>query len=160
MKKILTLAILHKHPQILLGMKKRGFGLGRWNGFGGKVEDGESIEAAAKREIEEEAGIEVLKLSKRGILDFEYQTGSKTLEVHIFSIDSYEGEPKETEEMKPQWFHISEIPFNKMWPDDTHWLPLFLDGKIFKGRFLFDRPSDTEYSSEILEKELFEVKSF
>ena len=159
MKKILTLAIAHKHPKILFGMKKRVFGSGRWNVFGGKLEEGESIEEAAKREIEEEAGIKVLSLSKRGILDFEYQTGSKTLEVHIFSIDSYEGEPKESEEMKPQWFDISELPFDKMWPDDTYWLPFFLGGKKFKGRFLFDRPSDAEYSSKILEKELFEVGS-
>ena len=35
--------------QILLGMKKRGFGSGKWNGFGGKVEPNETIEEAAKR---------------------------------------------------------------------------------------------------------------
>lgn len=33
--------------RVLLGMKKRGFGMGKYNGFGGKVEPGESIEAAA-----------------------------------------------------------------------------------------------------------------
>ncbi|CAN0505072.1 unnamed protein product, partial [Ectocarpus sp. 12 AP-2014] len=33
--------------EILLGMKKRGFGEGKWNGFGGKVESGESVEEAA-----------------------------------------------------------------------------------------------------------------
>jgi hypothetical protein len=37
MKKILTLTIIYQHPRVLLGMKKRGFGAGRWNGFGGKV---------------------------------------------------------------------------------------------------------------------------
>lgn len=35
--------------QILLGMKKRGLGSGKWNGFGGKVEPNETIEEAAKR---------------------------------------------------------------------------------------------------------------
>jgi 8-oxo-dGTP pyrophosphatase MutT (NUDIX family) len=35
-------------------MKKRGFGEGRWNGVGGKVEPGESIEAALIREAKEE----------------------------------------------------------------------------------------------------------
>jgi 8-oxo-dGTP pyrophosphatase MutT (NUDIX family) len=35
--------------EILLGMKKRGFGAGKWNGFGGKLEENESNEAAAKR---------------------------------------------------------------------------------------------------------------
>lgn len=34
---------------VLLGMKKRGFGAGKWNGFGGKVQPGETIEEAARR---------------------------------------------------------------------------------------------------------------
>lgn len=47
--KILTLVLVHNAKQVLLGMKKRGFGVGRWNGFGGKVEQNESIVEAAKR---------------------------------------------------------------------------------------------------------------
>jgi 8-oxo-dGTP diphosphatase/2-hydroxy-dATP diphosphatase len=43
--------------RILLGMKKRGFGMGKWNGFGGKVEPAETVEDAALRELEEEAGL-------------------------------------------------------------------------------------------------------
>jgi 8-oxo-dGTP diphosphatase/2-hydroxy-dATP diphosphatase len=44
-----------------------------------------------------------------------------------------------------------------MWPDDVHWMPLFLEGKKFKGKFLFDRPSDKDHRSRILERELQEV---
>lgn len=47
--KILTLVLVHDATKVLLGMKKRGFGVGRWNGFGGKVEPNETIEEAAKR---------------------------------------------------------------------------------------------------------------
>jgi 8-oxo-dGTP diphosphatase/2-hydroxy-dATP diphosphatase len=47
--KLYTLAFVLDAGKILLGMKKRGFGVGRWNGFGGKVDPGESIEGAAKR---------------------------------------------------------------------------------------------------------------
>jgi 8-oxo-dGTP diphosphatase/2-hydroxy-dATP diphosphatase len=56
-KILLTLALLEKGNKILLGMKKRGFGVGRWNGFGGKVKEGEKIEEAVKRELKEEIGI-------------------------------------------------------------------------------------------------------
>ena len=49
MKKLLTLVLVTRPNQVLLGMKKRGFGMGRWNGFGGKVEKGETILEAAKR---------------------------------------------------------------------------------------------------------------
>ena len=47
--KLLTLVMIMKNNQILLGMKKRGFGVNRWNGFGGKLQPGESILDAAKR---------------------------------------------------------------------------------------------------------------
>ena len=69
-KKIFTLCIIHQHPKVLLGMKKRGFGAGRWNGFGGKVKDGESIKEAAKREVVEEVGLKVKELEKMGIINF------------------------------------------------------------------------------------------
>jgi 8-oxo-dGTP diphosphatase / 2-hydroxy-dATP diphosphatase len=42
---------VNNHREILLGMKKRGFGAGKWNGFGGKLEENESNEDAAKRFI-------------------------------------------------------------------------------------------------------------
>ena len=36
----LTLTLITKDNQILLGLKKRGFGMGKYNGFGGKLEPG------------------------------------------------------------------------------------------------------------------------
>ena len=38
-------------------MKKRGFGVGKINGVGGKVGKGETIETAAVREAHEEVGV-------------------------------------------------------------------------------------------------------
>ena len=55
-KKLLTLVFLREGEKVLLGMKKRGFGEGKWNGFGGKVEAGETIIEAAAREVKEECG--------------------------------------------------------------------------------------------------------
>src|SRR3990167_5103320 len=120
MKKITTLCIIHQHPNVLLGMKKRGFGAGRWNGFGGKVSLGETIEDAAKREIQEEAGIEAVNLHKIGVIDFEFKGNPEILQVHVFKSDNFSGKPTESEEMKPKWFHVNEIPFKEMWPDDVH----------------------------------------
>ena len=49
-----NLCYLFNENKILLGLKKRGFGKGKWNGYGGKKEDGETIEEAVVREIYEE----------------------------------------------------------------------------------------------------------
>ncbi len=153
MKKPLTLCLIYEHPRILLGMKKRGFGAGRWNGFGGKLEENESLENGAKRELQEEAGITAAALEKCGVLEFEFKTNGEIFEVHVFRIKNFIGTPRESEEMKPQWFDVTDIPYNEMWPDDRFWLPLFLEGKKFKGRFFFGE-NDT-----ILEHELSEIEN-
>jgi 8-oxo-dGTP diphosphatase/2-hydroxy-dATP diphosphatase len=147
-KRILTLCIIHKDSKILLGMKKRGFGAGFWNGFGGKVKEGEPIEEAAKRETKEEVGVVPLDLKKMGILRFQFKGEPEILEVHVFSCSNFEGEIKETEEMKPKWFKIEEIPFDQMWPDDKYWLPLLLDGKNFRGKFYFEGRKLSDYQIE------------
>lgn len=154
MSKKLTLCLVYDHPKLLLGFKKRGFGQGRWNGFGGKVEEKETIEEAAKREVMEEIGIKVEKIEKKGILDFEFQDAQESLQVHIFHVTRFSGNPIESEEMKPEWFDIEKIPFEKMWSDDEYWLPLFLKGKKFKGKFLFNNVK----SNKIISSELEEVE--
>ncbi len=139
MKKELTLLIIQKDNKILLGIKKRGFGMGKWNGFGGKVEKDETIEDGARRELFEEAGISVNSIEKIGVLNFIWEhKKEEALEVNIFKATDFVGEPQETEEMKPQWFSITEIPFEKMWADDKYWMQLFLNNKKFEGKFIFD----------------------
>jgi len=148
----MTLCIIHQHPKVLLGMKKCGFGSGRWNGFGGKVLEGEEIEDAARRELSEEAGVEVGNIEKYGVIDFEFDGNPEILEVHIFKAGDFVGEPKESDEMRPQWFFVDEIPFKEMWPDDIYWVPLFLKGRKFKGKFKFGK------GDSILEKDIVLVK--
>ncbi|MDD5433070.1 MAG: 8-oxo-dGTP diphosphatase [Candidatus Pacebacteria bacterium] len=148
----MTLCVIHQHPKVLLAMKKRGFGQGRWNGLGGKVQDGETIEQAANREAFEEANIKLGELQKMGVIEFSWKTKPDILQVHIFKAESFWGIPTETEEMKPAWFDVNQIPYSKMWQDDIYWMPLFLENQKFLGKFVFDDQDN------ILEKELNEVK--
>jgi len=137
MKKVCTLCLVVDSNKVLLGMKKRGWGEGKWNGFGGKVEENEGIVEGAKRELLEESGVRAKAMDLKGIVEFEYLDDDKTLEVHIFKVSDYEGSPAESEEMRPQWFDVHQIPFEQMWPDDFFWLPLFLKDKNFRGKFVF-----------------------
>lgn len=134
---ILTLCLIYRDEKILLGMKKRGFGAGRWNGFGGKVKPSELYDAAAIREVHEEARILPLDLQKRGELIFQIEKDDATHHVHLYSASLFEGSPRETEEMSPQWFSFDEIPYKSMWSDDKFWLPLILAGKNILGKFTF-----------------------
>lgn len=151
MIKKFTLCIIRDDSKVLLGMKKRGFGVGRWNGFGGKVDPGESVEEAAIRELREEVGITVASVEQLGKINFEFKNDPVTLEVNIFKADNFQGELIESEEMRPQWFPINEIPFDQMWPDDKYWIPLFLEDKKFLGKFVFEgQDKILDYKLEII----------
>lgn len=153
MTKLMTLCLVREPSRVLLGMKKRGFGAGRWNGFGGKVESNENITAAAARELQEESGLTAEQMELVGVINFEFAAKpGEVLAVHIFKVTKTNGDLVETEEMKPQWFSLDQIPFDVMWPDDRHWVPLFLADKKFTGRFLFGA------KDVILEQELITVE--
>lgn len=139
LKKVLTLAYLLNEQEICLALKKRGFGEGNWNGYGGKLEPGESIEAAAVREIHEESRVHVSldALEKVSIIDFRFADGTH-LEVHCFFVRTWTGTPEETDEMKPGWFAYHAIPYERMWADDPHWLPRALLGEKLQGEVFFN----------------------
>jgi 8-oxo-dGTP diphosphatase len=130
-----------KDNQILLALKKRGFGIGKWNGYGGKPEGGEDLLSCAVRETAEEIGVQIEKadLNHLGRLEFYFTDNpSWNQEVNIFKVHKWNGEPVETDEMRPQWFDFDKIPFEQMWLEDKHWIPKFLAGKKFEGKFNYN----------------------
>ncbi len=137
--KLVTLLFLLKDDQILLAMKKRRYGAGKWNGVGGKADPGETALQAAIRECEEEIGVTPLKPKHVGHIRFYDQSDPNFgHDCHIFTATSWQGDPVETEEMRPQWFNVNDIPYADMWPDDEYWLPLLLQGKLFEGSITTD----------------------
>ncbi|MBT4022611.1 8-oxo-dGTP diphosphatase [archaeon] len=124
-------------------MKKTGFGKGKYLGIGGKVEEGETIEQAAIREVQEEIGVVVKNIKKVGTLNFYFPFVEKpqkwNQKVHIFITENWEGEIIESEEMKPSWFNKKELPFDSMWSDAPYWTPLILDNKKIHAEFMFNK---------------------
>lgn len=135
-----SLLFLRKDNDILLAMKKRGFGSDRYNGVGGKIEPGETIEQALVRECREEITVIPMHYWKVAEHDFLQTEGDEPwrMYVHVYLCDEWEGEPHETEEMAPEWFAIEDIPYDNMWEDDTYWLPQVLAGNKVYGEFTFD----------------------
>lgn len=124
--------------EICLAMKKRGFGKGRWNGVGGKVEKGETIEQAAAREAKEEISVSIAALTKVAELAFMFPHNPAFDQlVHVYLTDTWDGAPSESEEMDPRWYPVGDIPFGSMWPDDEFWLPIVVAGSKVRGSFTF-----------------------
>lgn len=139
--------------EVCLAMKKRGFGEGKWNGVGGKLEAGETPHQAAVREAEEEMGIFVESSKKVGEIEFSFcHKPEWNLRVHMFICDKWKNEPGESDEMSsPQWFSVSDIPYGGMWVDDQVWLPRVLAGEYIQGAFTLDE------KEQIIEQQLHEV---
>lgn len=139
-----TLVFPVRAGSVLLGLGKKGYNKGLWNGYGGKVEGSDtSVRHTAVRELEE-VGLTVKQADLRyyGYMTFVWesevpglgvQTARKVV-VHMYSVASWQAEPRESGAMTtPTWFSVMELPFNSMPPDTTTWLPLVFAGKKFTG---------------------------
>jgi len=148
-----TLCFLRKDGHLLLGMKKRDFGKGKWNGIGGKVEGDEGSTTAAVRELKEEIGVDCQEGNLKQVATLEFRSENKELEwdVDVFFVTTWSGEPAESDEIIPQWFDESKLPFDDMWPDDRLWFPCLLSGKVIVGKFTLDAKGKEILSHEIAE---------
>jgi len=113
--------------QLCLGeIKKEGFSKGFYNGFGGKVGDkikDETVESGLVREAMEEFSITLREFSKKAIVNFYSQDKTNPdVTTHVFFVKSWLGSPSESEEIKPEWFDLDKIPYDKMWASDKYWL--------------------------------------
>lgn len=71
--------------------------------------------------------------------------------MHVYFVEEWEGEPRESEEMMPEWFNAESIPYSQMWPDDKFWLPQVMQGKKVEAYFKLDK------NNNILAQEVKEV---
>ena len=143
--------------QILLALKKRGHGEGKWNGVGGKILPGETSEAAACREAKEEIGVTVRNMEKVAeIVFFNPPVPGKDVDFTcaVYFADTWDSEPQESEEMLPAWYAIDQLPFEKMWVDDPFWLPRVIGGERIRGMVRIDA------NNKIIEKQFDAVPHF
>ena len=128
------------HTEVLLGYKKRGFGMGKLAGIGGKVELDETIVAAACRELSEEIDVTAAEadLQPMGSIRFRFPSQPAWDQVvHLFVATRWQGTPQESDEMRPAWYTIDALPFAQMWDDNRYWLPLILAGQVLQAEFTF-----------------------
>lgn len=137
--------------EVLLGRKKRGLGVSKFVGLGGKLRPGEHPRTAAVREIGEEARLIVDpgQLQHVGLLSYIF-SGNPSLsqESWVYLCRNWVGEPAESDEIAPQWHPSRELPFDRMWSDASHWLPQALHGTFTRASYVFAEDMHTVISSD------------
>ena len=127
-----TVCFLIKHGRINLPVKKLEIGAGFRNGYGGKIQTGETPAECAAREVLEEGRIKTWPQDVRRIAllrcHHRTETDEKSLWiVHVFETGFWLGKPKETAEMgPPEWFPTDALPIHELMLDDRIWLPRVL----------------------------------
>jgi 8-oxo-dGTP diphosphatase len=128
--------------------------LGKYNGLGGKVEPDEDVVAGLRREIREEAGLEVDRIQLRGTISWPgFGKHGEDWFGFIFRIDNFRGSPHtQNEEGSLAWVPVSrvlnlELP---LWEGDRYFLPLVFgdDPRQFHGVMPYaqGRPTAWHYS--------------
>ncbi len=147
-----VICYLRRGDDFLLLLKASGrFGGGFWNAPGGKIDEGESPEDAAKREVFEETGLTIIRLEKMGFLEFFFGPGKSRPDwtAEVFVSCDFLGEQRESKEGRLEWFSREKLPMDQMWEDDRYWLPLLVEGVKFHGRFEFTADSKKLIRHEI-----------
>ncbi|AJT40653.1 8-oxo-dGTP diphosphatase [Psychromicrobium lacuslunae] len=145
-----TLVFLLRSGEVLLGLKKTGFGTGKVVGIGGHLETGESARDAAVREVFEETSVRVQSadLYYRGSVRFRFPAMPDwDMDTEVFSALNWQGEPQESAEIAPRWHRLDALPLTQMWQDAEHWLPLMLsypEGEQITQRFIVRMATDNE----------------
>lgn len=139
---------------VCLAMRKQGGRKGRYNGIDAVVGGNETLESAVRRSAEEEVGVTVDTIVKRGEISFIFPHDPSSDQLfHIFVSEKFIGEPSASDAMDPSWLSTSYIPYSEMWQDVIFWLPHVLEGKNVVGRFVFGE------GDIILEKEVEVVET-
>ncbi len=158
-----TVCFCVRGGNVLLALKKRGFGKNWLNGYGGKVKETDrTIETSLVRELREEAKIEAREqdLNQVGHIIFTFND-TPTVDCRIFLLEEWKGDPKETEEMgTPEWYPIDELPKDRMWKGDRLWVPRILNGESLSGRVDYlvdenDKDKPPEVAGYIFTPEIF-----
>ena len=107
-------AIIHREGACLATQRGYGEFEGMWEFPGGKIELGESPEAALKREIKEELGIDIIIENLLCTTEYNYPSFHLTMHCYLCSIKA--GEIELREHKSARWL-TSELL------DNVEWLP-------------------------------------
>lgn len=122
-----TVCFFTKEDKILLFLIEYGPNDRKWNGLGGWVEVGETLEEGLAREIKEEISLDIdtSKLTKIHTLKDKLGKGHD-LVVFTLEADGLTPNVVDNTIKAYRWFDKDKLPLDKMWPNNNMWLPQVL----------------------------------
>ncbi len=154
MNQLATLCYLQKNGQTLMicPHKKRVTEYnGKWNGLGGKVQNGETPEECAVREVYEESNLKVKKLQLAGILTFPKIFDNQDWYCFVYKSSDFSGTLKESDEGNLEWIKDEEVLKRNIWEGDHIFLPYLFSGKKFNGKFYYKNNKLLKHSISTME---------
>ncbi len=115
--------------------KENDYHEGKWNGLGGKFEQGESPEECAIREIEEECGLKVKSIKMKGFITFPMFDGKDDWYVFLFTADEFTGELIDSNEGNLAWIKNNALIDLNLWDGDKIFIPWLFKDKFFSAKF-------------------------
>lgn len=138
--------------QVLLGIKRQGFGAGKVMGLGGHVDPGETVAEAAAREVLEESGLTVVAadLVESALITFRFPSRPEwDAVVTAYRARSWTGDLTESDELTPMWYPVEQVPLNEMWDDERYWLPQVLAGERLSAEIIYGPDCATVQSASV-----------
>jgi 8-oxo-dGTP diphosphatase len=115
--------------EVLLGLKRTGFGTGRVVAIGGKIDGVETDLQAAVREVQEESGLQLRPSAVRRLGRISWTFPAQptwSMAATLFAAEGDGTTPVPCEEIEPRWYGVDSIPWDSMWKDAPYWLPSLL----------------------------------
>lgn len=121
---------------------------GKWNGLGGKLEPGESPEECARREILEEAGLQVERLMLKGLLTFPQFANNEDWYAFVFVVGCRPGPLIDSPEGELEWVFDSDLINLNLWEGDRIFIPWLNRPGFFSGKFCYVQGHLIDYQVE------------
>ncbi len=118
--------------------KENDYHEGKWNGLGGKLEQGETPEECAIREVYEESGLKVSDPEMKGLITFPMFDGVDDWYVWVFVFKKFEGKQIDSPEGTLEWIQNNKLTELNLWDGDKIFIPWLFEDKCFSSKFIYE----------------------
>ncbi len=138
--KLATLCYIFNGTKVLMinrNKRENDIHFGKWNGLGGKFNNGETPEECVTREVFEESGLLIIEPKLRGFITFPSFDEEDDWYVFVFTSDKFNGQIKESAEGELAWIEWKDVFNLPLWEGDNYFLKWLEQERFFSAKFTY-----------------------